>query len=550
MWSIGLLVVELGGLFWLIRRHSVLRRQRDAIGRMIEVNRRGLARFALRWSELPDAFEHDVTREHPFAWDLNIVGDASLLRRIGTPVSDGGWNHLLTALTATTRVVDIRDRQVAVQELASAIDARQRVESVAVDRSGHLSAPSSLLEWSEGEDENVTPGWLTWFARISPVVTATLMILQWTGVLAFPFWLLPLVIQVGVSQTIGTGASLQIRRIAPLYRELTGYVEMFETISSTPADAPVLQTLRARLADGDASASTSQLSRVCSLVIPSGTLLYVPMQMVFLWDVNVLSVMEHWKARSGRKIRGWIDATAEWESLAALSVLDHDHPEWAFPVLDNDLSSLNAENLRHPLIADPEAIGNDVTVGPQATILFVTGSNMSGKSTLLRAVGVNAVLARVGAPVAADRMTLPSLDIRSCMRVEDSIERGVSFFMAELLRLKSVVDAAKETDDQTVLYLLDEILQGTNTAERQIASRQVMTSLAGARAIGAVSSHDLELFEQPDLAKMAVPVHFAEQFDRTVRPPDMHFDYQLRSGIATSTNALALMELLGFDVSP
>ena len=134
------------------------------------------------------------------------------------------------------------------------------------------------------------------------------------------------------------------------------------------------------------------------------------------------------------------------------------------------------------------------------------------------------------------------------MRVEDSIDRGVSFFMAELLRLKAVVDAAKQAKEQPVLYLLDEILQGTNTAERQIASRQVMTSLAASNAIGAVSSHDLELFDESALENLAIPVHFAEQFDRAITPPLMHFDYHLRPGIATSTNALALMEMLGFDV--
>jgi DNA mismatch repair ATPase MutS len=142
---------------------------------------------------------------------------------------------------------------------------------------------------------------------------------------------------------------------------------------------------------------------------------------------------------------------------------------------------------------------------------------------------------------------LPSLDVRCCMRVEDSIDRGVSFFMAELLRLKSVVDASRAAKTQPVLYLLDEILQGTNTAERQIASRRVMRALAKSHAIGAVSSHDLELFESEDVRDLAIPVHFAEQFWQQANPPEMTFDYRLRDGIATSTNALALMEMLGFE---
>jgi DNA mismatch repair ATPase MutS len=175
---------------------------------------------------------------------------------------------------------------------------------------------------------------------------------------------------------------------------------------------------------------------------------------------------------------------------------------------------------------------------------------MSGKSTLLRAVGLNAVLAMAGGPVAATRFVLPPVDVWTCMRVEDSLARGVSFFMAELQRLKAVVDAADSATERPVLYLLDEILQGTNTAERQIASRRVLGQLAERNAIGGVSSHDLTLIEGSDLERKAVPVHFAETFTRSPEGPNMTFDYDLRPGLATSTNALALMELLGFDVEP
>jgi DNA mismatch repair ATPase MutS len=192
------------------------------------------------------------------------------------------------------------------------------------------------------------------------------------------------------------------------------------------------------------------------------------------------------------------------------------------------------------------AVGNDVEIGPRGTFLFVTGSNMSGKSTLLRAAGTNAVLAQAGAPVAANGMTLPAVEIVTTMRVEDSLAHGVSFFLAELQRLKQVVDAADASANRPVLYLLDEILQGTNTAERQIASRRVLHHLTTTNAIGAVSSHDLTLIEGSGLDDNAVPVHFSERFQEDGDRPSMTFDYRLRPGLATSSNALKLMRMLGF----
>jgi DNA mismatch repair ATPase MutS len=193
---------------------------------------------------------------------------------------------------------------------------------------------------------------------------------------------------------------------------------------------------------------------------------------------------------------------------------------------------------------------NDVTVGPRGTFLMVTGSNMSGKSTLLRAIGVNIVLAGAGGPVCATDLRMPPISLWTSMRVEDSLERGVSFFMAELQRLKKVVDAARESRQKgiTLFYLLDEILQGTNTNERQIAARRVIMYLVSQGALGAVSTHDLGLADLPEVAAASRPVHFTEIIKSGPQGPEMTFDYKLRPGIATSTNALRLMEIVGLDL--
>ncbi|HET7618775.1 MAG TPA: MutS family DNA mismatch repair protein, partial [Vicinamibacterales bacterium] len=209
---------------------------------------------------------------------------------------------------------------------------------------------------------------------------------------------------------------------------------------------------------------------------------------------------------------------------------------------------ITAEGAGHPLIPDDRRVPNDVTIGPAGTLLLVTGSNMSGKSTLLRAIGLNIVLAQAGMPVCARGWRMPPADLRTSIRVEDSLELGLSYFMAALARLKAIVDAAEvRRDGRVLLYLLDEILQGTNSAERAIAVRAVARHLLDAGAIGAMTTHDLSIASEEPLASAAQLVHFTEQ---VAADGTMSFDYRLRPGLATSRNALRLMQLIGIQADP
>jgi DNA mismatch repair ATPase MutS len=285
-------------------------------------------------------------------------------------------------------------------------------------------------------------------------------------------------------------------------------------------------------------------------------------QVLFLWDFHLGVRFERWREHAGGAARGWLEALGEAEALSALAALAHAQPDWAFPEVDPGLDGFDARDLGHPLIPDSRRVGNDVTVGPPGTFLLVTGSNMSGKTTLLRSIGANAVLAWAGGPACARELRLPPVRLATSIAVEDSLEEGVSFFLAELLRLKAVVAEAERaaaestgagagaTDGARVLYLLDEVLRGTNSAERRVAVQRVVGRLVALGAIGAVTTHDLELLREDEplggLERAARPIHFRE----TIRPrPDggaeMTFDYVARPGLATTTNALRLLEAVG-----
>jgi DNA mismatch repair ATPase MutS len=276
-------------------------------------------------------------------------------------------------------------------------------------------------------------------------------------------------------------------------------------------------------------------------------------QSVSAWDFHVLTLLERWQRRNGPQVRKWFAALGQWEALASLAALAHDNPSWVFAKIDNrpkPQGTLNAKSLGHPLIPDDRRVANDVTIGPSGTFLMVTGSNMSGKSTLLRAVGANIVLAQAGAPVCAVEFSMPPVLLATSMRIHDSLADGVSYYMAELRRLKQIVDTARDMQAESgriLLYLLDEILQGTNTAERQIAARCVLNHLITQGAIGAVSTHDLQMADGPPLSIAARAVHFRETIHSESDRHEMTFDYTLREGPATTSNALKLLEMVGLS---
>jgi len=316
---------------------------------------------------------------------------------------------------------------------------------------------------------------------------------------------------------------------------------------------PALRHLKEGLGAGErgAPAMLRRLGRLTGMAIPPSSVLYVPIQALTLWDVHVLFALERWKREGGRDARRWLTTLGDVEALGALAGARRDNPDWTFPRMKTAGDTYRAALLGHPLLPDDARVRNDVTIGPPGTFLLVTGSNMSGKSTLLRAIGVNAVLAQAGGPVCAAALTLPPVSLWTSARVQDSLERGVSFFLAELQRLKLIVDAAARANEQDglrVMYLLDEILQGTNTAERSIAARRVIAYLVDQGAIGAVSTHDLALGDDQRLAQSAVSVHFTDTVGEGPDTPPMSFDYQLRPGVATTTNALRLMRLIGLEL--
>jgi hypothetical protein len=474
-------------------------------------------------------------------------------------------------------------RAEAVRELATHPGFLEEIQLLAREVTGRR-APGALepfLVWARGSGWRRDRRWSVPAARILSLANPLLLALWFAGTVSLPFWVLGVVAALGIHRRVEREAAWRFEAAEAAEGSVGRWAAILEAAGRIPGDRPQLADLRATLAGGEEKAPHHALLHLRRLSDWAGvrrsSLAHFPLVALFCWDVHLLDRIERWQSRHGGRVDGWVRVLGEVELLVAMATLQFDHPDWtgaefppehpgtgpAAPAAGADgvgarapadgqlpaggAGGIRTRTLRHPLLPPHEAVPNSLDVPGAGRLLLVTGSNMSGKSTLLRALGTNQVLALAGAPVAAGRfLTRPALPW-TAMRIRDSLSQGVSFFLAELHRLNQVVEAARRSP---VLVLLDEILQGTNTAERRIAARTVLRHLLRTDAMGAVSTHDLTLARAPDLEARLVEIHLREEVREEGGRRTLHFDHRIRTGPATSRNALILLEMVGLGADP
>lgn len=540
----------------LVVRHARVEERAERFEALRLVNARALARLARDWDHLPAAPppEGIDVNGHPYAVDLDLFGRASLFQWIGPAATPRGQVTLARWLLAGAAPGEVQSRQAALAELSALGPWREALAAFGGLAAGERrESLGTFLQWTASPEPAIRrPGVLR--AAVYAIVAALWILggLHFSGAMPNTLWTLPLLAGIVLSFATAGPVSRAFDRAGAGERTLAQYAGIFQHISSQRFTSSRLAAVQERMTSEGrpAAAAMRVLNRILSFadLRRGAALLHFPIQALTLWDFHWLFALEDWRRGAGPRVATWFEAAGELDALASLAAIHHDNPDWCFPGLVTDASGgrvYRACGLGHPLLPAERRVSNDVDVGPPGTVLLVTGSNMSGKSTLLRAIGVNAVLAQAGAPVCAASLHLPPCDVQTSIRIQDSLEHGVSYFMAALARLKGVVDAAqREPGDRALLYLLDEILQGTNSAERGIAVQAVARHLLDAGAIGAMTTHDLNLAGEEPLKSAARLVHFTEIVDER---GIMRFDYRLRDGIATSRNALRLMQLIGID---
>ena len=515
--------------------------------------REGLHRIAREWHALEEIPAPPIEDPYGISADLDIFGKTSLYRLTGGAVTRFGQQTLARGLLTPSSPEESAARGALVEELRGKPELLIAAQHLVRRMGRDTLDPAPFAEWAAGRPWLADRPGVLWSARFLGPLPILLAVGGALGMVHGGLWLIALAVNLAFTGLF----SRQIHRVFSAVSTNKGRIDQYASLLRFIADCDLRtergKALQERLKT-DGKTAWRQMKRLESIVgfadLRFSPMMYFLVQIFSLLDVHVLHRMERWQTHAGAHCGDWLNVIGEFEAFIALSIFAHDNPTYTLAdVVESETPTFEAEKLGHPLLPPDTAVSNDVTVGPPGTFLLVTGSNMSGKSSLLRSIGLNIALAGAGCPVAAESLTLTPLRLGTSFRVFDSISDGVSFFMAELKRLKQIVTRAEQRKpgEPPLLFLLDEILQGTNIIERRIAVAGVLKHLTDVGAVGAISSHDLTLADAEGIGNKAKTVYFTEQFKTGESGREMTFDYRLRPGVAPTTNALELLKLVGLD---
>ncbi len=542
--SVWLVLLPVAAFIVLVRRHEQVIRQRDEAARSIAFYERGLARLEDRWQGTGEPGERFRDDSHLYADDLDLFGHGSLFELLSIARTRAGEAKLAGWLMTPASPTEIGARQEAVAEFAPLLDLRETLSLAGTEVAAGVHG-DELMEWAEAAPI-LSPLWGRWIAAgltMSVIVTAAIWL---AGGSESPLQV-ALAIQVGFAWPLQRRVERALHRAAAAARDLDILGHLLERLEQQQFATARLQTLRQAIDTGAsrASAAIRSLHRLVELHDWQHNLIFLILSLPFLWGTHLAWAMEAWRTRHGRHIRAWLEAVAEIEALSSLSAFRFEHPGDPFPSIVTDSASalFDGSDLGHPLLPASKCVRNDVRMNGEHRLLVVSGSNMSGKSTLLRTVGINAVLAQAGAPVRAASLRFSPLRLGATLRIQDSLQEGRSRFYAEITRVRALADLANGS--RPLLFLLDELFHGTNSHDRLIGASGVLRSLLNHGAIGLVTTHDLALTSiARALAPRAVNVHFEDWFEGG----EIHFDYRMKPGPVTRSNAIALMRAVGLEV--
>ena len=540
----GWLAAPAAAFAGLVVAHDRLLRALRNAARGVDWHELALARLEDRWVGRGAAGERFQDAAHPYALDLDVFGRGSLFQLLSTAQTAAGEETLARWLLRGADAATVRSRQEAVRDLAPRTRLREDLHALGVDVRAAVDS-SRLTAWATAPAGLATGALRTAAAALSAAPVAALG--AWLAGLApgaAPVALA--LVNVAVGGWFRGAVSRVLHGAGEPARELAVLAAVLGRVRREPFTAGSLRRLAAGLgAAGDPLPAVGRLGRLVAMHDWQHNVMFAPFAAGLLWGLHCAAAVEAWRARHGPAVAAWLRAAGEIEALASLAAWHFGRPDHPFPELVADGAPVcEGERLAHPLLPRAAAVANDVALGAEPQLLMVSGSNMAGKTTLLRTVGVNAVLALAGAPVRARWLRLTPLAIGATLRVQDSLLDGRSRFQAEIDRLRALVDMAR--GPVPLLFLLDELFHGTNARDRLDGAHGVLRFLLRLRAVGLITTHDPALADLADrLAPAAVNAHFEEQF----ADGEMTFDYRLRPGRSTGANALALMAAIGLDVS-
>jgi hypothetical protein len=522
--------------------HSRVRRTRARTDRAAAHYRLGLARIEDRWSGLGNPGTELDDAHHVYAADLDLFGHGNLFELLSTARTRMGERTLANWLLSPSATATVLHRQQSVAELRDRLDFREDL-AVLGETAEVGVRPEELLRWTESPNQ-LKQRWILATALLLPVLLIAALVFWNVSAMASPFVAI-LLIELGVVRLLRNGLREVLGSTEQAFDRLRLLADLTTRLEREPLQATLCKQLHERLSSAGvpASSAIARLATIVQFIESRRNFIIQVLDLPLLYSVHTALAAERWRRDHGRAVRAWLDAIGDFEALISLSAYSYEHPDDPFPELVEGDASFVGTELGHPLLPQASCVRNDVTIDERIRVLLISGSNMSGKSTLLRTVGINTVLAMAGAPVRAKRLRLSPLQVGANIRINDSLHEGSSRFYAEITRLRHLNELAARRPP--LLFLLDEVLQGTNSRDRFIGAQGVIHHLIDCGAIGLVTTHDLALTEidvgGPERLRN---LHFQDE----LLDGRMQFDFKLQAGVVTKSNGIELMRSIGLDV--
>jgi hypothetical protein len=536
------ILIPFCGFMALVMSHGRVLQKLQQLRRAVEFYQRGLACMDEKWEGAGESGERFRDSSHPYSEDLDLFDEGSLFQLLCSARTHGGEQTLAAWLKAPASSSEIRARQGAVDELRSSLDLREDLAGMGTDlRSG--VHPDTLIQWGEGPARFRSND-----ARIAAAILSLLALVSlgvWIALDHRQFFFLAVLIELLFVYFQRHSIGPAVAAAEKAGRDLDLLASVLARLEKEQFKTAHLKNLRAALdrKHKHPSQLIKQLSQWIVLLDSRKNMFFAPIALVLLWEIQLAFLIEDWRRNNGHAIAAWLSAVAELEALSSLAGCAYEHPNDPFPEISERSPCFEGRDLAHPLICESKCVRNDVALTGEVQVFVVSGSNMSGKSTLLRTVGINAALALAGAPVRAKSLVLSPLAIGASIRTMDSLQAGTSRFYAEITRLRKLVALAD--GPIPLMFLLDELLHGTNSHDRRIGAEAVIQGLGHRGSVGLLTTHDLALAHIAEvLAPHAINVHFEDQIENG----RIAFDYRLLPGIVKKSNALELMRSIGLEV--
>lgn len=529
----------------LVSKDTDLTREIQATKHLLEINEEELRVLAGDYGHRYDGSAFNPG-EHDYAGDLDIVGPASLYQYINRCHSEPGRRRLADNFLYGLPVAEVMERQEAVSELASLIEWRQKLEATTRQAPVTLRTEKRAELWLSAPDEHFTGR--SWKYMI-PVYTAVSL----ATAVATLLGLIPTAIFGGLFFIYFVYAGSLSKRALQAYNYLDGMVKEVETvrqairwIEEKEYRSPLLRRLQASVKSGNlpAHAEIKELKEILNRFDMRGNILvFIFLNSFLLWDARQMIALNRWRGRNRQQVGQWFFLVAELEVLHSLATLRFNQPGWCWPTFGAEHFTFVGEGVGHPLIPEGRRVVNSLAVCGTAKVSLITGSNMAGKSTFLRSLGVNVLLAQMGAPVCAQKLVLSPVRLMTSMRIADNLAENTSTFYAELKKLKTIIEAIRHREK--VWVLLDEVLRGTNSMDRHTGLKALIRQIVNHHSVAVIATHDLEVAALADDLPGAIENY---HFDVQVEGEELYFDYRLKEGVCTSLNASILMKKIGIEL--